>query len=107
MASPPTRGTSREASGAHIVVDLDALPQADGLAAVAAAIGADPAALAATGGEDYELLCCVDPSQRAAAEAAGVVAWVGQVAAGPARLSLTRAGAAVAPARGFEHRRDG
>jgi thiamine-monophosphate kinase len=100
-------GHIAQASGARLVVDLDALPLPDGLADVAAAIGTDPAQLAATGGEDYELLCCVDPADRAAAEAAGVIAWVGQVDAGPAELTLTRAGATVAPARGFEHRRDG
>jgi thiamine-monophosphate kinase len=95
------------ASGVRIEVDLDALPLPHGLAAVADAIGTDPAALAATGGEDYELLCCVDPADRAAAEAAGVIAWVGQVTEGPAELALTRAGTETAPARGFEHRRDG
>jgi thiamine-monophosphate kinase len=96
-----------QASRARLAVDLDRLPLPDGLAAVAAAIGSDPVELAATGGEDYELLCCVDPADRAAAEAAGVIAWVGEVSAGPAGLVLTRAGAEVAPARGFEHRRDG
>lgn len=96
-----------EASGVRVVVDLGALPVPDGLPDVAAAIGADPAQLAATGGEDYELLCCVDPSDRDAAQAAGVVAWVGEVVDGPAGLVLTRSGAEVAPARGFEHRRDG
>jgi thiamine-monophosphate kinase len=96
-----------QASGARLAVELDALPLPDGLAAVAEAIGADAAELAATGGEDYELLCCVDPVERAAAEAAGVIAWVGEVSAGPAGLVLTRAGAELAPARGFEHRRDG
>jgi thiamine-monophosphate kinase len=95
-----------QASGVRIAVDLDRLPLAGGLAEVAAAIGADPVQLAATGGEDYELLCCVDPEARAAAEAAGVIAWVGEVSAGPAGLVLTRAGAEAAPARGFEHRRD-
>lgn len=100
-------GHVAHASGVRIVVDLDALPLPDGLAQVAGAIGVDPVQLAAAGGEDYELLCCVDPADRAAAEAAGVIAWVGQVVAGPAGLALTRAGAEVAPAQGFEHRRDG
>lgn len=95
------------ASAAQLAVDLDTLPLPTGLVEVAAELDTDPAQLAATGGEDYELLCCVDPADRAAAEAAGVIAWVGQVEAGPAALTLTRAGAPVASAQGFEHRRDG
>jgi thiamine-monophosphate kinase len=96
-----------EASGVALELDTDALPIAAATAQAAAELGMAPAELAATGGEDYELLCCVDPADRAAAEAAGVIAWVGQVVAGPAELTLTRAGAEVAAARGFEHRRGG
>jgi thiamine-monophosphate kinase len=95
------------ASGLHLEVDLDALPLAPGLTEVAAQLGVDATQLAATGGEDYELLCCVDPAARAAAEAAGVVAWIGRASSGPAGLALTRSGTQTAPARGWEHRRGG
>jgi thiamine-monophosphate kinase len=99
------------ASDARLVVELDDLPRAPGVDAVAAALGGDGPTLAATGGEDYELLACVPPSAREAAQAAGIVAWIGRVEApradgdAPAGLVLIRAGAAVTAARGYDHRR--
>ncbi|MBX5443374.1 MAG: thiamine-phosphate kinase [Solirubrobacteraceae bacterium] len=93
------------ASGCRLVVELEALPLPEGLAAVAAQLGRDPATLAATGGEDYELLVCVAPEDREAAEAAGVVRWVGRVEAGEPGATLTRDGAPADGLRGFEHRR--
>ena len=42
-----------EASGVRLALDATALPLAPGVAEVAAALGVDPAALAATAGEDY------------------------------------------------------
>ena len=54
----------------RLEIDLDALPLAPGVADVAAAARREPAELAATGGEDYELCVCVPPERRAAAEAA-------------------------------------
>ena len=48
-----------EASGVRIELDAAALPLAEGVAEVAAALGVDAAELAATGGEDYELCACV------------------------------------------------
>jgi thiamine-monophosphate kinase len=92
-------------SGCRLVVALDELPLPEGLEEVAAAIGADPYELAATGGEDYELLACVPPDARAAAEAAGVVRWVGRVEEGPPGATLTRDGRPTEGLRGFEHRR--
>jgi thiamine-monophosphate kinase len=94
-----------EASGAQLRIELQALPLFAGLPAVARALGVDAHDLAATGGEDYELLVCVDPAQREAAQAAGVTAWIGEVAAGPAGVALTRGATPAAPVRGFEHRR--
>jgi len=59
-----------EQSGAMLRIDAAALPITDGLAEVAAALGHDPLELAAAGGEDYELLACIPPSQLEAATAA-------------------------------------
>lgn len=93
------------ASGCRLAVELDALPLPEGLTAVAGAIDADPLELAATGGEDYELLACVAPEAREAAEAAGVVRWVGRVEEGPPGATFTRDGTPAEGLRGFEHRR--
>src|SRR5215217_6110760 len=71
-----------EASAAGLVLDASALPLAPGVADVARALARDPAELAATGGEDFELCVCVAPGDRAAAEAAADVTWVGEVVAG-------------------------
>jgi thiamine-monophosphate kinase len=64
-----------EASGVRLELDAGALPLAEGVAEVAAALERDPAELAATGGEDYELLVC------APGELEGVT-WIGEVSAG-------------------------
>ena len=45
-------------SGATLTIELGALPLAPGVAEVADALGTPAAELAATGGEDYELLVC-------------------------------------------------
>jgi len=47
-----------EQSGAELEIALAQLPLAPGVAAVAEALGVDARELAATGGEDYELLVC-------------------------------------------------
>jgi thiamine-monophosphate kinase len=93
------------ASGVRLEVDVDRLPVQDGVAAVAAALGSDPARIAATGGEDYELLFTVDEERVAAVEATVDVTWVGRVTAGGsdevgARL---RRGSDVVVWDGFEH----
>ncbi len=87
-------------SGVRVVVSLDRLPVAPAVAAVARALGSDPAAFAATAGEDYELCVCVPASAREAAEAAAPVTWIGTVEEGPAELDLGPAGASL---RGWEH----
>ena len=71
-----------EASGVRLALDAAALPLAPGVAEVARALGRDPAELAATGGEDFELCACFAPADRAAAEAAADVTWIGEVVAG-------------------------
>jgi thiamine-monophosphate kinase len=65
-----------EASGARLRIDAAALPLANGVAEVAAAAGRDPLELAASGGEDYELLVALPAGCLAAA-----VAAVGEAAA--------------------------
>jgi thiamine-monophosphate kinase len=80
-----------EASGATTVVDLDTLPLDTGVAEAAAALGLAPGVLAATGGEDYELLVAV-PADRMAT--AGVPLHViGRVEAGPPAVRFEGAGA--------------
>jgi thiamine-monophosphate kinase len=88
-------------SGARLAIDLAQLPLAPGVAEVARALGEDPAAFAATAGEDYELCVCVPPDARETAEAAAPLTWIGTVEAGPAELDLGPAGAGL---RGYEHR---
>jgi thiamine-monophosphate kinase len=110
------------ASGARLHVQLQALPLADGVAAVADALGEPPWRLAAAGGEDYELCFCAAPADRARVESAVrelgdvEVTWVGEVSpAGdstPAGDAVTPTGAGVTLSdgrddvriEGFEHR---
>jgi thiamine-monophosphate kinase len=89
-----------ERSGVRVVLDLDRLPLAPGVDDVARTLGRDPAAFAATAGEDYELCVCVPPAARRAAEAAAPLTWVGTVEAGEPALDLGPRSAAL---HGFEH----
>jgi thiamine-monophosphate kinase len=57
------------ASGVGLRIDAGALPLAPGVTAVAAAAGREPLELAASGGEDYELLVALPPDRLAAATA--------------------------------------
>jgi thiamine-monophosphate kinase len=84
-----------EASGVRIEVDLDTLPIADGVAAVAEQIGVEPWQLAVSGGEDYELGAC-GPNLP-------VVLPLGRVVDGPAGLVM-RDRTGERSAVGFEHR---
>jgi thiamine-monophosphate kinase len=100
------------ASGAELLVTLEQLPLAPGVAEVADALGVPPAELAAAGGEDYELCFCVAPDARAAVELAlarcgeadAAPTWVGEVRAGPPGATLLGSGGDVVRAEGFEHR---
>ena len=93
-------------SGVHIVLDLAALPLADGVAHVAAQLGTDPPSFAATAGEDYELCVCIPQAARAATESEGATAagagltWIGRVTDGPP--GLTFAGS-TGELSGYEH----
>ncbi len=96
-----------ERSGVAVAVELEALPLAGGVAEVAAAAGEDAAAFAAGAGEDFELLVSAPPQrraalERAAAESATHLTWIGEV--GPGRgLELRGHTAAAGELRGFEH----
>jgi thiamine-monophosphate kinase len=100
-------GHLAEASGVAIEVRLEALPVAAGVDAVAEAAGRDPLALAASAGDDYELLFTAAPERReaveAAARSAGTYArWLGRVGAG-AGVTLVGPGGAPVALSGFEH----
>jgi thiamine-monophosphate kinase len=77
-------------SGVGLRIDAAALPIAAGVAEIAAAAGRDPLELAASGGEDYELLAALPPEKLdAATEAIGkggepTLTPVGEVVAGEA-----------------------
>jgi thiamine-monophosphate kinase len=93
------------ASGVRLDVDLERVPVARGVAEVAAQLGRDPAELAATGGEDFELCVCVPAARRADAEAAASLTWIGEVAAGEPGARFSTAGQEVTLA-GYEHGRE-
>jgi thiamine-monophosphate kinase len=88
-----------ECSGVTIELDARALPVPEEVRAVAAALGTDPLELAATGGEDYELLACVPAERREEAQ----LTWIGRVLDGPPAVRWTGAPPAAADWRGFEH----
>lgn len=90
-------------SGTRLVLALDRLPLAPGVAEVAHALGQEPAAFAATAGEDYELCVCVPPAARAAAEAAAPVTWIGTVEAAGEDDAGVDLGSGAALLRGYEH----
>jgi thiamine-monophosphate kinase len=92
-----------EAGGVRVVLDASALPLAPGVGEVARALSRDPAELAATGGEDFELCLCVAPDRRAAVEAAAAITWIGEIAAGEPALEWRGAPGGATSWRGFEH----
>jgi thiamine-monophosphate kinase len=95
-------------SAAELRVRLSDLPLAPGVAEVAAAAGRDAPELAATAGDDYELLVTFPPGARgtaedAAAKAGARLTWVGEVRAGSGAVLLGADGAPVEGLLGFEH----
>jgi thiamine-monophosphate kinase len=88
-----------EQSGVRMELDAAALPLAEGVAEVAEQLGLEPAELAATGGEDYELCACLPEALRAVGEAAGLTI-VGRVASGAPDVSWTGASGRWS---GYEH----
>ena len=86
-----------EASGVRLVLDARALPLAPGVPAVAEALGSSGAELAATGGEDYELCVCLEPSAEAG------LTWIGEVVAGEPGVEWLGAPPGADAWRGYEH----
>ncbi|HEX5617794.1 MAG TPA: thiamine-phosphate kinase [Solirubrobacteraceae bacterium] len=91
-----------EASRVQLELDTNALPVAPETAQVAEVLGIAPAELAATGGEDYELLFCAPPEARQAAETAGRITWIGRATAGLPGVRW-RGDPSAARWRGYEH----
>jgi thiamine-monophosphate kinase len=91
-----------ERSGAALELALAELPVAPGADAVARAAGRDPHELAATAGDDYELLFTAPADLRARLEAAAEVTWLGVVRPGEGVALLGPDGRAVALS-GYEH----
>ncbi|MFM7552646.1 MAG: thiamine-phosphate kinase [Actinomycetota bacterium] len=87
-------------SGVALQVDLDALPVRDAVRTVAERLGTAPGALAATGGEDYELVAVLDPADVAGCGVSLTV--IGEVVAGPAEVRWRGAGSEAA-LRGWDH----
>jgi thiamine-monophosphate kinase len=100
-------GHVAERSGVAMELQLADLPLAPGVDAVARAAGRDPHELAATAGDDYELLFTTAPERReaieSAARSAGArVSWIGSVSAGSGLRLIGGGGEPVALA-GYEH----
>ena len=84
-------------SGVRLELRLSALPLAPGVAEVARELDSDPAAFAATAGEDYELCVCLPA--RSATQFSNVT-WIGSVVEGPPGVVFADA---AGPLAGYEH----
>jgi thiamine-monophosphate kinase len=89
-------------SGVAIEIELEALPLAAGAANVAEAAGITGPELAATGGDDYELLFTAPEARVRAVEAVGELTWIGSVITGSGLTMRDRSGSPVA-LEGYEH----
>ena len=87
-----------DASGVALRIRLAELPVAAGIEAV----GRDPYELAATGGDDYELLFTCAPERADAMQPTVIPTWIGEVGEGSGLELVDAAGRAVDLA-GFEH----
>lgn len=98
------------ASGVAVAIELADIPIAAGVAAVAANAGREADVLAATGGEDYELIVVVPPQRIDALrrDTRVPLVAVGRIEAGGPELVVTRDGNAVPlTSLGWEHRTEG
>jgi thiamine-monophosphate kinase len=91
-------------SGVRLELSLAAIPLAAGVAEVAAQLGCDAGAFAASAGEDYELCACVPPAFRDALEpgwrCSRPLTFVGRVVEGPPGAVFTDS---PGPLSGYEH----
>jgi thiamine-monophosphate kinase len=97
-----------ERSEVELRLRLADLPLAPGVEEVANAAGRDPWELAATAGDDYELLVTSPPEQAAELEAAvgrcgAPLSWLGEAVSGRGAV-LTAPDGEPAALRGYEHR---
>lgn len=96
-----------ERSGVALRIDAGALPLAKGVAEVAAAAGRNPLELAASGGEDYELLAALPPERLGEASVAigeaaeATLTPVGEVLAGEG-VEIRLPGGELMEAAGFD-----
>ena len=100
-------GHLAERSGVRLDIQLAELPMDPGVEAVARAAGREPLELAASGGDDYELLFTASPDRRdtveSMARSAGTsVTWVGSVSSGAGARLIGPDGRAV-ELSGYEH----
>ena len=98
-------GHVAHASRVSLRLDGDQLPIAAGVEAVALQLGQPADLFAGRAGEDFVLLVTVPPERRAAAEAAGVVAWIGEVRAGDPHVTVSGSSGDNVDAAGHDHRR--
>lgn len=93
------------ASGVCLQIDLERLPLAHGVQAVAHELGGAGWQLGTTAGDDYELCVCVAPARREQAQSAAALTWIGEVTDGPPGVVLSLGGRALEGIpSAFEHR---
>ena len=90
-------------SGVGLQLELAAMPVAAGVAEVARAVGRDPYELAATGGEDYELLFALPAARWDELAAAQPVTRLGRVVEGGGVELRAADGSVRSGLRGYEH----
>jgi thiamine-monophosphate kinase len=101
-------GHLARASGLAVRIEAGALPLAKGVAEVAVAVGRDPLELAASGGEDYELLAALpsealgEASSRIGEAAETTLTPVGEALAG-AGIQIRLPGGGLLEPAGFDH----
>jgi thiamine-monophosphate kinase len=101
-------GHLAKASGVSLQIDAGSLPLAKGVAEVAAAAGREPLELAASGGEDYELLAALPPdrleeaSTRIGEAAETTLTPIGKVESGEG-IEIRLPGGRRLEIRGYDH----